>query len=49
MKQITEITPSIFYYIQYILIESGNDSDNSSFAEIHDRLYSPKIFQFINK
>lgn len=44
MKQITEITPSIFYYIQYILIESGNDSDNSSFAEIHDRLYSPKIF-----
>lgn len=44
MKQITEITPSLFYYIQYLLIESGNDSDNSSFAEIHERLYNPKIF-----
>lgn len=44
MKQITEITPSLFYYIQHILINSGNDSDNSTFAEIHDRLYNPKIF-----
>lgn len=44
MKQITEITPSLFYYIQHLLINSGNDSDNSSFAEIHERLYNPKIF-----
>lgn len=44
MKQITEITPSLFYYIQYLLINSGNDSDKSSFAEIHERLYRPKIF-----
>lgn len=44
MKKITEITPSLFYYIQYLLIESGNDSDNSSFEEIHNRLYNPKIF-----
>ena len=26
------------------MIESGNDSDNSSFEEIHNRLYNPKIF-----
>lgn len=44
MKKITEITPSLFYYIQYLLIESKNDSDNSSFEEIHKRLYNPKIF-----
>lgn len=44
MKQINEITPSLFYYVQHLLINSGNDSDNSSFAEIHDRLYNPKIF-----
>ena len=44
MKKITEITPSLFYYIQYLLIKSGNDSDNSSFEEIHNRLYNPKIF-----
>lgn len=44
MKQITEITPSLFYYVQHLLINSGNDSDNSNFAEIHDRLYNPKIF-----
>lgn len=44
MKKITEITPSLFYMIQHLLIKSGNDSDNSSFAEIHNRLYSPKIF-----
>ncbi|HSQ97534.1 MAG TPA: hypothetical protein VLL98_02325 [Rickettsiales bacterium] len=44
MKQITEITPSLFYYIQHLLINSGNDSDNSTFGEIHDRLYNPKIF-----
>jgi hypothetical protein len=44
MKQITEITPSLFYYIQNLLINSGNDSDNSTFAEIHERLYKPKIF-----
>ena len=44
MKQITEITPAIFYYIQHLLINSGNDSDKSSFAEIHERLYKPKIF-----
>lgn len=44
MKQITEITPSLFYYIQFLLIESGNDSDKSSFSEIHERLYKPKIF-----
>lgn len=44
MKKITEITPSLFYYIQYLLIESENDSDNSSFEEIHKRLYNPKIF-----
>lgn len=44
MKQITEITPSLFYYVQHLLINSGNDSDNSNFAEIHERLYNPKIF-----
>lgn len=44
MKQITEISPSLFYYIQHLLINSGNDSDKSSFAEIHERLYRPKIF-----
>lgn len=44
MKQITEITPSLFYYIQHLLMDSGNDSDKSSFAEIHERLYKPKIF-----
>jgi len=44
MKQIKEISPSLFYYIQQILINSGNDSDNSSFAEIHERLYKPRIF-----
>lgn len=44
MKQINEISPSLFYHIQHLLINSGNDSDNSSFAEIHERLYKPKIF-----
>ncbi|MDD2840310.1 MAG: hypothetical protein PHY80_04275 [Rickettsiales bacterium] len=44
MKQINEITPSLFYLVQHLLINSGNDTDNSSFSEIHDRLYKPKIF-----
>ena len=44
MRQIKEITPQLFYYIQHLLIESGNDSDNSSFAEIHNRLHHPKSF-----